>query len=262
MKKLSYFFKWIFSALLLIGIGLAARIIISAYSGQLSNPIQRGNIIDAVHGYGTITTDRHFSFNPHSGQNIEKIFFKEGDIVKKGMPLMQTSSRVIIRAPFTGLVHLRPYKTGESTYATEPLIILKDITDRYILVNLENRKASRVKIGQKVKISFELLPQSFFWGEISSLLSSPNKTIVRITVANLPEQILPDMTCNVGIVIGQRENVLLIPISSFAKGYVWVRRGNSFPKKVQVAFGVTDKNWAEVLVGDIQIGDRVMVHKH
>ncbi|MDD4974139.1 MAG: efflux RND transporter periplasmic adaptor subunit [Bacteriovorax sp.] len=270
MDRLKLLFEWIIKrkylsllfVILLVGIGITARIVIKAYSGQLSAPIQRGKIIDAVYGYGTITTDRRFTFNPHSGQEIDKIFFKEGDIVKKGMPLLQTAERVIIRAPFSGLVHLRPYKIGENTYAAMPMIVLTDITDRYILATMEQQKASRVKVGQKVKISFESLQPKYFWGKVSAIFLHPNKTLIQIYTADLPETILPNMTCNVDILIGERENALLIPISSLANGYVWVKRGKSIPRKVQVTFGVTDKIWAEVLNGDIEAGDRVMIHKH
>lgn len=266
MEKIRKMFKRkylsLISVILLIGIGIVVRIIINAYSGQLSEPIQRGKIIDAVYGAGAVTTDRRFSFNPNSGQDIDKVFFKEGEIVKKGRPLVQTSERVIISAPFTGLVHFRSYKTGDNRYAAKPMIVLTDITDRYILVNLEKQKALRVKVGQKVKIYFDFLQSKYIWGEISSILLPPSKTIIRIAAANIPEQILPGETCNVEIIIGERENALLIPISSLSNGYVWVRRKNSFPRKVQVALGVTDKTWAEVLGGDIQAGDQVMIRKH
>lgn len=270
MVKLRFIFEWVFkrkylhliSVITLIGIGIVVLIIINAYSGQLSEPILRGKIIDAVYGHGTVTTDRRFSFNPHTAQAIDKVFFKEGEIVKKGMPLVQTSQRVIIRAPFSGLVHFRSYKTGDNRYAAEPMIVLTDITDRYILVTLEQQKASRVKVGQKVKIYFDSLQSKYVWGEISSILLPAGKTIIRVAAANIPEQILPGVTCKVDILIGEREDALLIPISSLSNGYVWVRRNNSFPKKVQVVLGVTDKTWAEVLSGDVQAGDRVMIRKH
>lgn len=269
MNRLKFIIEWIikrkypslFFVFLLIGIGIAARIVIDAYSGQLSAPIQRGKIIDAVYGYGTITTDRRFSFNPNLGPAINKIFFKEGDIVNKGMPLVQTSERIIIRAPFSGLVHLRPYKLGENTYAKMPMIELTDITDRYVLATLVQQKALRVKVGQRVKISFESLQPKYFWGKVSAIFPRPNNTLIRIDTADLPETILPTMICNVDILIGEHENALLIPISSIANGYVWVKRGNRIPRKVQVTLGVTDKSWAEILHGDIEAGDRVMIRK-
>ncbi len=266
MNRLRIIFDWIVKrkflslifAALFIGIIITARIAINAYSGELSAPIQRGKIIDAIYGYGTVTTDRSFSINPQ-GKGIDKIFFKEGDIVKKDMPLLQTTDRVVVRAPFSGIIHLVPYKVRENTYAKEPRIVLTDITDRYILVSLEQEQGTRVKVGQKVQISFDSFGQKYFSGTVSSISLKATHHLIQIKPVDLPEAILPGMTCNVDILLGERENALLIPLSSLKNGHVWVKRGNSFPREVSVGLGVIDKHWAEVKSGDIQVGDRVKI---
>jgi multidrug efflux pump subunit AcrA (membrane-fusion protein) len=105
--------------ILFIGIIILAYIAMRAYSGQFSAPLTRGKILESIYANGIITTDRRFAFNPQTVKGIDKIFFKEGDIVTKGMPLMQTTDRIVVRAPFTGIVKLVPYKVQENTYAKE-----------------------------------------------------------------------------------------------------------------------------------------------
>jgi multidrug efflux pump subunit AcrA (membrane-fusion protein) len=96
MDHLRVIFEWIYKRklisllilILLIGGGYSVWYYTQASTGQLSEPIQRGKIIDAVYGIGTVTPNRRFSFNPLIGNTIEKSFVKEGDHVTKGVLLL------------------------------------------------------------------------------------------------------------------------------------------------------------------------------
>src|SRR5579871_6412594 len=61
-----------FLALLVIGAVVACRIVIKASEGQLSAPLERGKIIDAVYGIGTVTANRRLSFNPLIGNTVRR----------------------------------------------------------------------------------------------------------------------------------------------------------------------------------------------
>jgi multidrug efflux pump subunit AcrA (membrane-fusion protein) len=269
MDQLRSIFEWIAArkylsivvVIVLISFLLFIRHWRHVSNGQISEPLTRGKIVDAVYGIGTVTPYKRFSFNPLVGTTVEKSFVIEGDSITKGKPLFQTENGMIYRAPFDGIVNYYPYRNGENTYATVPMMILTDMKDRYIVVSVEQQGALRVKPGQIAKISFDSLRQETFEGKVSAVYSYASNFLARVDSISLPETILPDMACDVAIVISVHENALLIPVTAYENGGVWVKRGHGLARLTPVRLGVTDGIWAEVLSGDVKPGDRVMIRK-
>lgn len=246
-------------AILIVSSIVLTRYFLHVSSGKMSEPLQRGTIIDAVYGIGTVTAYRRLSFNPLVGNTLRKIYVREGDKVKKGNPLAKTDDGNTIMAPFDGVANYVPYRQGENGYATTPMLIFTDMSDRYVVVSMEQQGALRVKVGQDVKLSFDSLREKTYDGKVAAVYSYASNFLARIDSVNLPDSILPDMTCDVAIVIGTHTDALLIPIAAFDKGKVWVKRGQGLPRAVPVKLGVNDGVHAEVLDGDIKPGDRVMI---
>jgi len=246
-------------AALLIGGAVAAHFLLDAYSGRFSHPIKRGNITDTVYGIGTVTAYKRFSFNPQVSNTVIESFVMEGDTVKKGTRLLNTGAGDTHVAPFDGIVNFFPYRRGENAYPSSPMMVITDMHDRYVLVSMEQQGAMRVRTGQEVKISFDSLRDKVFEGKVSAVYSYLGNFYARITVADLPDFILPDMTCDVAIVIGVHENAILIPASAFVAGKVWVKRGAGLPHETKVKLGIIDATHAEVVDGDIQPGDEVEI---
>ena len=253
--------KWLslFVLVLVVSGAFATRHYLKLSSGRLSEPIQRGRILDAVYGIGSVMANKRFSINPLVANTLRKTFVKEGDKIKKGMPLVLTDDGNTISAPFDGVVNYAPYRPGENAYTTSPMMVLTDLNDLYIVVSMEQQGALRVKEGQSAKISIDSLRQQSFEGKVAAVYSYTNNFLARIDSIHLPLSVLPDMTCDVAIVISEHENALLIPVIAFENGKVWVKRGNGLPKAVPIKIGVVDGSMAEVLEGDLQPGDRVMI---
>lgn len=248
-----------FIAALLVAVIVGIRFFVHVSAGKLSEPIQRGTIVDAVYGIGTVTANKRHSFNPLVGDTVGRSFVREGDRVKKGMPLVVSSDGNVYRAPFDGIVNYMPYRPGENTYTTSPMMVLTDMSDLYVTVSMEQQGALRVKEGQDVKLSFDSLRQKTFEGKVAAVYSYSNNFLARIDALKFPDSVLPDMTCDVAIIIGVHENALLIPVVAFDNGRVWVKRGHGIPQAVSVRLGVIDGAVAEVIGGNLQPGDRVMI---
>jgi len=267
MDKLRAIGEWIarrkylssFIAILFIAAVVVARYLAFVNSGTLSEPIQRGKIIDAVYGIGTVTPNKRLSVNPMVANTLRKIFVREGDRVKQGAPLYMTDDGNKINAPFDGVANYSPYRVGENAYTTAPVLVFTDLSDLYVVVSMEQQGALRVKVGQDVKLSFDSLRKQNFEGKVNAVYSYSNNFLARIDSIQLPPSVLPDMTCDVAIVIGIHDNALLIPTAAFDNGKVWVKRGDGLPHRVSVKLGVTDGATSEVLEGDLQPGDRVMI---
>lgn len=246
-------------AILLIAVFLATRYVLHVSVGKTSPPLERGNIIDAVYGIGTVTAKRRLSFNPLVGNTLKEMYVREGDKVAKGTPLVKTEDGNKILAPFDGVANYLPYRQGENIYATTPMLVFTDMKDLYVIVSLEQQGALKVKVGQTAKLSFDSLREETYEGKVSAVYSYGSNFLARVDEIQLPDTILPDMTCDVAIVVGTHENVLLLPIVAFENGKVWVKRGRNLPRAIPVKLGINDGVHAEVLEGDLKPGDHVMI---
>jgi multidrug efflux pump subunit AcrA (membrane-fusion protein) len=232
-----------------------------SFEGIESATLQRGNIIDAVYAIGTVTVIKRLTINPLIGNNLRETYVREGDRVKKGAPLIALDPGITFRAPFDGVVNYAPYRVGENTVASVPLMVFTDMSHVYVVATMEQQGALRIKVGQIARISFDSLRGEVFEGKVSAVYSYANNFLARIDSVNLPDFVLPDMTCDVAIVVEEKKDVLLIPIAAFDSGQVWVKRGHKPPFPVPVQLGVNDGLMSEVISGDLHPGDHVMIRK-
>jgi macrolide-specific efflux system membrane fusion protein len=246
----------LFSVMVIFGLALKKR-----SEGTYTLPLQRGTTIDAVYGIGTVTANRIWRITPGLITNMTDLWVKEGDHVKKGARLLE-SDRSIWRAPFEGTVTSLSFKIGENTFPSTSILTLVDMKDRYLVVSMEQQGALRVRPGQKVKLSFDTLREKSYDGKVMAVYSNDTNYLARIDIGNFPEEILPGMTADTAIEIAQHENVLLGSTAALENGKtVWRKRGHEIPKKIEVKVGVVDRDKFEILAGDLQVGDRLLIRK-
>jgi membrane fusion protein, macrolide-specific efflux system len=230
-------------------------------AGTFSEPLKRGVIIESVYGIGTVTANRSFQIRPGVSVAIHEIFVNEGNIVKKGDSLIRLDDN-IYSAPFNGTVTSLPFKVGENLYPQDVALALVDLKDRYLVASLEQQGALQVRAGQKVKINFDTLRDRTYDGVVDAIYSNKSNFLARISVADFPPMILPDMTADIAVEIRRQENGLLIPVAALEVGqYVWRKRGASALKQVEVKTGMMDRAMAEIISGDVLVDDRVLIRK-
>lgn len=227
---------------------------------KYTDPIQRGTILESVYGIGTVTARKSYQLKSGVTNIIEKIYVREGDQVKKNGKLLDLESATFL-APFAGTVTWVPVKEGELAFAQAVLLTLTDLTDRYLIVSLDQRGALRVKNGQKAKISFDSFRDEAYEGFVESVYANDNNFLIRIDASKLPSQILPGMTADVAIGIVKHDNVLLIPTSAISEGRVLVQQNSGQAKSRVIQIGIVDGTMAEVLSGDLKEGDRLAIQK-
>jgi multidrug efflux pump subunit AcrA (membrane-fusion protein) len=226
-------------------------------AGENVVTVTRGPVVEAVYGIGTVTPTRNYQLKLGITATLAKIYGREGDTVKAGDPLVELDSGTRFSAPFAGTITSLPFKIGESIFPQSPILTLTDLTDRYVVVSLEQQGALRVLRGQKVKLSFESLRGQKLTGTVRSLFPNNGEFFVHIDVDRLPPEILPGMTADVAIEVGRKDNVLLVPVSAISSGQLIVQRAGR-KKKVPIQIGIVDGRMAEVVSGDINDGDRVV----
>ena len=243
---------------ILIGGGIYAKSLMARADGVISEPLKRGSIAETVYGIGTIIATQSLQIRPGMVSTINRYYCKEGDNVKKGDKLLELNDQITY-APFSGTITSLPYKTGENVYAQGAILTLTDLSDRYVTVSLEQQGALRVKVGQKVKLSFDTFRNETYDGSVQSVYSNETGFVARIDAAGLPPRFLPGMTADVAIVIQTRDGVLLLPVAAIIDGKVWVKHGKSIPELVPIKVGIIDKSFAEVISGNITEGDRTVI---
>ena len=254
------FWSMAFCLLIVVVIWLA-NIIQARSAGVLSEPLQKGSIVESVYGIGMVMAHNSYQIRPGLISTVSALYVKEGDTVKKGDLLIKIDDSVF-PAPFDGTVTFLPYKVGENVYPQSSALSLVDLRDRYLVVSLEQQGALQVQAGQKVKISFDTIRDKNYDGTVESAYSNNSNFLARITVSDLPLRILPDMTGDVAIEITTHLNVLLVPVAALEQGkYVWRKRGHEIPQRIEVKTGIIDKSMVEIVSGELETGDRVLIRK-
>jgi macrolide-specific efflux system membrane fusion protein len=222
---------------------------------------KQGSIVEAIYGIGTVESRREFNFKVGLTKTVQRLFVSEGQAVAQGQILVELSDGVLVRSPFAGTVVSLPFNVGENVFPDVPVVSVQDLKDYFISATLEQQGALRVQKGMPLTLSFESIRDQKFSGKVVSLYPQKGQFVVKIEpTQTLPSTILPGMTADVAIEIAQRDQVLLVPFLAVSQGQL-VRKRNGDTKKVSVRIGSTDQEWAEVLDGDVQAGDEILMRR-
>jgi multidrug efflux pump subunit AcrA (membrane-fusion protein) len=252
--------KWrfvIFTSLILFAIFLT--IFWKARSPNERVRIKQGNLVESIYGLGTVTPDQIFHVRSGLTAWLRKLFVKEGDSVETDSALVQLDDR-IVRSPITGTVTQVDFKQGEIIPPQVSIVNVTNLKKLYLEVSLEQQSILRIRPQQKAYVSFESLRGERYDGQVLAVFPKANQFIVRIELENWPKGILPGMTADVAILVGEKQNVLLIPLQAISAGRV-TRIRNGKREKIPVQLGMIDGEWAEVTSQNISVDDEILVNR-
>jgi len=101
-----------------------------------------------------------------------------------------------------------------------PIMIIADLSQMIVKTQVHEYDISKVKVGQKADIEVDSYKDDVFHGVVKEISPSAQlvdnivKFEVTITVINSPKPLLPGMTASVDIVVGERDNVLQLPLEA------------------------------------------------
>ncbi|MBD3670544.1 MAG: efflux RND transporter periplasmic adaptor subunit [Gammaproteobacteria bacterium] len=217
-------------------------------------------MVEAIYGLGKVKTDNFYEIKLGVINTVQELYVREGDKVSQGDKLVRMESNTVFRAPFDGTVTLIAFRESQSVFPQQTILRLEDLTNKYIEVSLEQQGALRVQKGQPVRVVFESVRGNVLNGQVDSIFPRNDEFLVHVRVKGLGDNVLPGMTADVSIEVGHKENVLLVPLSGISSGRVRVRRDDR-TVVVPLKIGGVDGNWAEVVEGDIQAGDQIIVQR-
>jgi multidrug efflux pump subunit AcrA (membrane-fusion protein) len=246
-----------FLILVFAGLGFLAYSKLLGHQDNLKP--KRGDVVESIYGLGTVTADQIFHVRAGMALTVKKIFSKEGDFVKLGSSLVQLDDN-IMRSPIDGTVTAVSYKDGELVTPQAAVVTVMNLEHLFLEVSLEQQSILRVKKDQKVFISFETLRDEKLEGHVASVYPRENQFIVRIELKNWPKSVLPGMTADVAILVGQKTNVLLIPLRALSAGQV-IRVRNGKKEHLVVKLGVIDGEWGEIISDQVSENDELVSRK-
>jgi membrane fusion protein (multidrug efflux system) len=166
-----------------------------------------------------------------------------------------------LKSPFDGYVSERNLDPGAMVGpGGQPVVTIVKTRDVKVVASVTEQDATKVERGAEVDVVLHALPDKPLRGNVARLgrsLHPKTRTLaVEVDLANANETLLPGMTGRASIVIGKRENALLLPVTAILNleeaSYVYVVRekdGKQRAERVRVELGVDMGDWLEVTQG-------------
>jgi HlyD family secretion protein len=216
---------------------------------------------------------------------------------KAALNVAETNLRYTrILSPVDGVVISRNVDIGQTvaaSFQTPTLFtIAQDLTKMQIDTNVAESDIGLVKLGQEVDFTVDAYPETTFEGKVWQIRQAPITVQnvvtydVVIQVNNRALKLMPGMTANVSIVIQTRHNVLRItnaalrfrladrPAGAGGGGGVSAKAGagapekkgptvwvleNKKPVRANIAPGISDGSYTEIVSGDLKEGQQIIV---
>jgi HlyD family secretion protein len=185
-----------------------------------------------------------------------------------------------IVSPVDGTVVSRNVTMGQTvaaSFQTPTLfLIASDLTKMQVDANVSEGDIGGIKEGNKATFTVDAYSKRIFEGTVTQVRQSPQTVQnvvtydVVVSVNNSDLALMPGLTAATQIIVDQRSDVLRVPnqalryipagtaIHDSDQPRVWVLRDGS-PVPVQVATGLDDDNYTEIIHGDLKPGDKVIV---
>jgi membrane fusion protein (multidrug efflux system) len=81
-----------------------------------------------------------------------------------------------VYAEFSGNVLRIPVSVGENITASQTLLTLSNLKNTWITANIDEKKISRVKVGEEVKVSIDAFPGKVFTGKVIEVGTASQST--------------------------------------------------------------------------------------
>ena len=173
-------------------------------------------------------------------------------------------------APFDGTIVSVGAAVGDLVSSNTVVITLADLSDLRVRAIVDETDITNVEIGQEATITFDALAGARFRGKVLEV-PLQGKLSQNVLTYEVPvslegaagESLKPGMTANLSIVVGRRQNVLLLPVMAVRQGeegsVVLVQDSPRQPAaETPVVLGLSDGVNVEVRRG-LNEGDRVVV---
>ena len=173
-------------------------------------------------------------------------------------------AKAVIRAPHDGMVLQHTLREGEvivgATSFSQGTILMQvaDLSQLYVETKINEIDSPRVRPGMKAQISFDVIHDKSYAGEIETVAPSATLVdlvrvfVVRIRFDGSDPRIKPGISANVSLPVEEVYGVTAVPLAAiFMDGprrFVFRKEGLEFVR-VTVGIGVNNLDWVEIRSG-------------
>jgi HlyD family secretion protein len=196
-------------------------------------------------------------------------------------------ARTVIRAPIDGVIIKRDVNPGQTVAVTlEAKTLFKiaqDLREMEVRGKIDEADVGRLQVGQTTRFTVDAYPDRVFSGRVLQIRKSPEVvqnvvTYTAIVSAPNPDLLLlPGMTAVLRIIISDTGEIFKVPnqalryrpagrerpgegrASTGSSGRVWAMNGRGTPVPVDVKLGASDENSTQILDGELQEGQQLVV---
>ena len=180
-----------------------------------------------------------------------------------------TMSQAWIEAPFDGTITLVNTQAGDKVTSNSEAFRIDNLSAIYVDLQVSEVDIDAVETGQPVEVTFDAMRNKQYQGqvvEVAPVSDEGTGTVnftVTVALSNPDADVRPGMTVDVEIVTGRFEDILLIPNQAVrvegGKQVVYVLRPGLGMAPVEVTLGASDDTHSQLLSGDLQAGDQVVL---
>ena len=165
-------------------------------------------------------------------------------------------STIHITAPISGVVTARTASLGQKVDSSSQLFEIINIENVWLEADIFEKDLTKIRKGQTVKVKVSAYPDEIFSGDIfyiGNTLTPETKTIkVLVEIDNKAGKLKPGMFAETHIVVGQKQNALVIPKSAVLEDenlkVVFASEKDGYHRHV-VETGIESFGFIEILSG-------------
>lgn len=173
--------------------------------------------------------------------------------------------QTIIRAPADGVLIARNVEPGDVAQPGKELMALAPAGETQIVVQIDEKNLSQLKLGQKALASADAYPRERFPAELfyinPGIDAQRGSVEVKLRVPNPPGYLRQDMTVSVDVEVARKSGAVIAPsdaVFDLAGRNPWVLvAGDGHAVKKPVTLGLKGEGRVEILDG-VAPGDRLI----
>lgn len=172
-------------------------------------------------------------------------------------------SKMTIIAPTDGVVTGVLARVGDLVGTNSPIATLISIS-RTIEAKLSEENFADIRLGQRATVRFLTFGDAQYPATVSKKLPAADPTTQRYSIyldVQLPEgrELTPGLTGEVGIIIAERPNAVVVPRRALVGDYLYIVNGGKVEVR-KVEKGYDSLNYVEILKG-VDAGELVVVEQ-
>jgi len=231
-------------------------------------PVSKGRVVSTCEVLGTVVADKTAPVFPETMGRVTKILVKEGTYVAKNANLMAIRNETIgfeyeegvIKSPISGNIAAINVDIGSMVTPQTLAATIVDYATVKVEFNIAEVNIGCITRSRKVDIAIDGMSENFnaHISEVSPVIDPMTRTVAVKAVVSNPKKLLrPGMTARVNILLGEKEDALVVPKDALLDDHLFVV-GDSTAERRDVVVGlIGDKN-VEILKG-LAEGERVVV---